>query len=506
MKTLIAFLLLVGVALGQHIKASQADIGTLNVSGNSTVKTVNVNTLYADQFAGSDACAKIMAAHAVLAAATGGIIDATGFVGSQTCAAGLTLGTLNGPIVLRLPGTFLTIPSSPCVSVAAGTSVSLVGLGGQLTSASDPTISCTNSTGGAVGIKWLGSRGGIEKVQVIVPATMEGLLLDANAAGQDVKFNTFKDFTLNSAPSNTNDGVQLNALDSTHKVSFNNFINVEIVDFQQAYDLTMQSGGSFGPTDNAFFGGQGRRTTAAAGTGINVGQAAQNNWFYGGNYSFYTTGINLGAFATTIQNNFFGVTVESIGTTPCKVGAAAADNHFYGVTCSTGGLNSTDSGNSTLFDNVNFSGLNVSKIGRPLLALPVIEAGAPSAASGLEACYGDSTAHALKCSYNNGSFLIIPQTLNVTSGTSQTARAVAGCTTGSSAGNSCGTDITVTWGTAFPDANYSVTCTGNNPTNVPSGPFIVSASKLAATVHVNYFAITAAAASYASIDCIAIHD
>jgi hypothetical protein len=95
---------------------------------------------------------------------------------------------------------------------------------------------------------------------------------------------------------------------------------------------------------------------------------------------------------------------------------------------------------------------------------------------------------------------------NATNPVYQSKRAVAGCTTGAAAGNSCASDITVTWGTAFADANYSVTCTGSTPTNVPSAPFVVSATKLAATVHINYFAITAAAASYATIDCIAVHD
>lgn len=37
------------------------------------------------------------------------------------------------------------------------------------------------------------------------------------------------------------------------------------------------------------------------------------------------------------------------------------------------------------------------------------EISAPSGLTGAERCYGDSTAHALKCSYNNGSFLEVPQ-------------------------------------------------------------------------------------------------
>jgi len=96
--------------------------------------------------------------------------------------------------------------------------------------------------------------------------------------------------------------------------------------------------------------------------------------------------------------------------------------------------------------------------------------------------------------------------LNAVNGAYQSKRGVAGCTTAASIGGVCAADITVTWPTAFSDTNYSVTCTGNTPTNVPAAPFVVSGTKLAATVHINYFAITAAAASYSTIDCIAVHD
>jgi hypothetical protein len=95
--------------------------------------------------------------------------------------------------------------------------------------------------------------------------------------------------------------------------------------------------------------------------------------------------------------------------------------------------------------------------------------------------------------------------LNATSGLYQSKRAVAGCTTAASVGGSCATDITVTWATAFPDANYSLTCSGMSPSaGFPSNPFIVS--KAAGSAHVNYFAVTAVAAAYTSIDCIAVHD
>lgn len=96
-------------------------------------------------------------------------------------------------------------------------------------------------------------------------------------------------------------------------------------------------------------------------------------------------------------------------------------------------------------------------------------------------------------------------TFNATNGAYQSVKNTAGCTTANTIGGVCGTVITVTWPTAFADTNYTVNCTPSGaPTNIPGAPYIVA--KAAGTVTVNYFAITAAAASWASIDCEAVHD
>jgi hypothetical protein len=59
---------------------------------------------------------------------------------------------------------------------------------------------------------------------------------------------------------------------------------------------------------------------------------------------------------------------------------------------------------------------------------------APSGTSGKDICYGDSTAHAMECSYNNGVFFRIPQVI----GSGAAAMTTAGITTGA-----CGTTVTV---------------------------------------------------------------
>jgi hypothetical protein len=78
---------------------------------------------------------------------------------------------------------------------------------------------------------------------------------------------------------------------------------------------------------------------------------------------------------------------------------------------------------------------------------------------------------------------------------------IASCTTGAVVLATCNTVLN--WGTAFADANYSVTCTIEL---IANNPFVVGTfSKAAASVGIQIASITAANAS-GTIDCIAIHD
>jgi hypothetical protein len=92
-------------------------------------------------------------------------------------------------------------------------------------------------------------------------------------------------------------------------------------------------------------------------------------------------------------------------------------------------------------------------------------------------------------------------TLNAGTGVYQSLKGSAnGCTTGSSAGNACGTAITITWPGTFSSTSYAAGCSPvGAPTNFPSTPYVVS--KSAGSMTVNYVAITAAAASWPAIDC-----
>ena len=97
----------------------------------------------------------------------------------------------------------------------------------------------------------------------------------------------------------------------------------------------------------------------------------------------------------------------------------------------------------------------------------------------------------------------LPLCLNTTNCIIQSKRGVAGCATGASAGAVCTT--TVTWNTAFADTNYTASCMGNGITSgVPVDGGITS--KAAGNVVFQTVAVTAAAAQYTNIECVATHD
>lgn len=84
-------------------------------------------------------------------------------------------------------------------------------------------------------------------------------------------------------------------------------------------------------------------------------------------------------------------------------------------------------------------------------------------------------------------------------------RGTAGCATAASAGATCTT--TVSWTTAFADANYTVVCEGRGVSSgVPVIGAEVAASRLAASITITTVAVTATAAQFTAVDCIAFHD
>jgi hypothetical protein len=81
----------------------------------------------------------------------------------------------------------------------------------------------------------------------------------------------------------------------------------------------------------------------------------------------------------------------------------------------------------------------------------------------------------------------------------------AGCTTAASIGGGCATATTVTLSTTFADTNFKVQCQGTGAiTNFPILGSITS--RTTSTVVVQTMALTAAAASFATIECEATHN
>jgi hypothetical protein len=82
-------------------------------------------------------------------------------------------------------------------------------------------------------------------------------------------------------------------------------------------------------------------------------------------------------------------------------------------------------------------------------------------------------------------------------------RSATTCTTAASVGATC-TTASITWpGTAFANTSYTAICSLETPTGVPT---ISTITKAAGTFTVTIAAMTAVAASYGTVDCIADHD
>lgn len=82
-------------------------------------------------------------------------------------------------------------------------------------------------------------------------------------------------------------------------------------------------------------------------------------------------------------------------------------------------------------------------------------------------------------------------------------RTTVGCITAATAGASC--DTTITWTTAFADSNYDVVCQGITiSSGVPVDGGVTN--RIAASVDFRTVAVTAVAAQFTNILCIAVHD
>lgn len=99
--------------------------------------------------------------------------------------------------------------------------------------------------------------------------------------------------------------------------------------------------------------------------------------------------------------------------------------------------------------------------------------------------------------------LTTPTLTGITNGTGlQLFNSTTTCTTGASVGATCTTGA-ITLPVGYSDTNYRASCTGQGPTNVP---IVETYTKSNTTFTITIAALTAAAASFTSYDCIVGHN
>lgn len=189
--------------------------------------------------------------------------------------------------------------------------------------------------------------------------------------------------------------------------------------------------------------------TNYAGVGVRVAAGDNGYWFYcttGTSYMLKRVSgaqtILTSAFTTCTAGDVMRIEAGGTQITAYKNGAQVSTASDSSLTNGTAGIELYNSGSSNnAFQN--FVGGNLkpgynqpgywAKMQTFGPGVTVPETTAPSASAGNDVCYGDSTAHAVKCSYNNGSFLNVPQV--IASGTSALG-------TGAISATSCATVVT----------------------------------------------------------------
>lgn len=313
--------------------------GTFGVTGATTLSKLN-NTIYADQQAGADACAKIVTSCGLLAS-TGGTVDATGFQGNQTCAAGISCAA-NKPIKIKLGAAPLITGSSTALTCPAGGLLSVVGLGP--TGSGSGATSVLSSTASTAAVQWNCSEGTLENL-LIFNTVGDGLALTASGTNS-VQHNHFQHLHISSAGviNAGKAGLHKTAASATALVTENTFDDINIDDFDIS-ELN-DSSAAQGPTDNHHHGFT--YTGFAGGSaGIKVVLGDTTDWS-GGFVSGRTTGY-LGIGGT---QNVVALTRMESNTT--DVNDAGTKNMFVADTffnCATSVFAATDyvlaNGNTT---------------------------------------------------------------------------------------------------------------------------------------------------------------
>lgn len=177
-----------------------------------------------------------------------------------------------------------------------------------------------------------------------------------------------------------------------------------------------------------------------AGVGVRVATGDNGYWFYCSTGQSYllkrvsgTQTIFVTIGLTCATNDVLRIEVVGTQLTAYKNGVSIASASDSSLTSGTIGIEISSTGGAFQ----NFVGGNLkpgynqigywAKMQTFGPGMGLLETTAPSGLAGSDICYGDSTAHAVKCSYNNGSFLNVPQV--VASGTSALGTGAISATT-----------------------------------------------------------------------------
>lgn len=136
------------------------------------------------------------------------------------------------------------------------------------------------------------------------------------------------------------------------------------------------------------------------GTGLNtyIVPALTNFRVRASAYTSGTVGVFINSSQAPVAGGSGSITAGTINTIPKYTAATTIGNSLL-----------TDDGTTLIYTGT--GGLKSTPTGGIGGTLTLPEGTTATASAGNDVCYGDSTAHAIKCANNNGSFFSIPQTI-----------------------------------------------------------------------------------------------
>lgn len=410
---------------------SHAQVSSRVAVGNSGTR------VYAGQQSAADASVQVNSCIASVIAMGGGICDATNLGGVQTISQQINVGnTSSVPVVLLMSPIAnwgVNITNGALCGVMVYNNGSIVSSGtatGQeatIGSASNSTnvrgLLCTNdSLGGASntfkveGIQIDNVKGGtmtdaavvlrgckdnsIFRNNLVINPFSVGLHIGGITANAQCTVLTVEDTWVNGANGNTSNNaaqpVLIQGSAAAGAVSSIRWVSGSIVapgGGQNSIVIDGGAGTNYYAEDITFFGIHMEATINPADSGtpvVRISHAGPVNWYGGAILHSYANG----AYCFRLENgatNFVASGVEC--------------GHTTMVQNATTGINYLDISSGAIQ-------YYTESVNNFFAALALSENTAPfTAGTGLDSCYGDSTEHALKCSYNNGPFQ--PVTLNV---------------------------------------------------------------------------------------------